>query len=189
MSNWRATGELLDEAEKLDLFPVGEYRTELPAWGKMVLSFPYGWGATHAFDPNSLRLLSTLGPQLRPLVPPLDPSSAETFEQALDQVLATLQADTSINGDVGRYLIGLVLHMRLVIEEYRLDIRGDYDLARAATLLKTTIDTAYASSTSEETKPRWAWLREIFTLKNATQLAIEWGPVWAALMSLPSGNS
>jgi hypothetical protein len=59
---------------------------------------------------------------------------------------------------------------------------GDYDLARAATLLKTTIETAWNTSTDEEAKKRWAALREIFSVRTAIALAIQWSTVWPTLM-------
>jgi hypothetical protein len=144
----------------------------MPTWGLMVLSFPGGWGGVQAFDANSLRLLSTLGPRLGTLVPKLEDGSADRFAAVLDQVLETLKNDNTIHGDVGRYLLNLILHMKMVIEEYRLDIRGDYDLARAATILKTTIDTAYNSSTNEDVKPR----------SHSDGSAIEWSTIWPMLM-------
>jgi hypothetical protein len=188
LSNLRAIGELLDVAEKANLFPVHEYREEIPEWGKMILAFPHGWAQAANFNRESLRLLSTLGPQLRHIVPQLADGSVETFEQALDKVLEALKADTTIGGEVARYLLNLVIHMKLVIEEYRMGIRGDYDLARAATLLKTTIDTAYNKSTDDEAKPRWAWLREIFSVRTAIALAIQWSTVWPTLMLPPAGH-
>lgn len=131
LSNLRAIRELLDVAEKANLFPVQVYRAEIPEWGKMILAFPHGWSQAANFNHESLRLLSTLGPQLRQIVPPLADGSVESFEQALDIVLDALKADPTIDGEVARYLLNLVIHMKLVIEEYRLGIRGDYDLARA----------------------------------------------------------
>lgn len=184
LANWRSVGELLDEIEAQGLFPVDEYRSEANAWGLMILAYPHGWQKGSSFDRNSLRLLSTLGPQIRAhkLVPDLAEGSADAFERALDDVLATLKADPTIDGEVARYLLNLVVHMRLVIEEHRLNLRGDYDLARAATILKTTIDTAFDSSTDDIAKPRWQKLRKVFSIETAVQAAIQWSTVWPTLM-------
>lgn len=187
LSNLHAVGELLDQADQANVFPVEAYRAEIPEWGRMVLSYPHGWNASYAFKAESLTLLSTLGPQLRQLVPDLGADAAEKFEAALEQVLEALKADESICGEVAQYLLNLIIHMKLVIEEYRLGLRGDYDVARAATLLKATIDTAYEKSTDDEAKPRWAWLREVFSVRTAVALAVQWSTLWPTLM-LPPGD-
>lgn len=189
LSNWRATGELLDEAEKLALMPpdvVNTYREHLPAWGRMVLAYPEGWSATYGFDASSIQMLSTLGHQLDQLVPKLPPGVEDAFEKALDEVLRALKEDPSIDADIKKYMIGLIIHMKLIIEEYRLKIRGDYDLRRAATLLKVAVDTAY-EATDKEHKGLWAKIKAALTWKDAAKTALDYGPAIASLIAESGG--
>ncbi|CPR57366.1 hypothetical protein P5V78_02130 [Mycobacteroides abscessus subsp. abscessus] len=189
LSNLRAVGELLDEAEKLELMPsdvIELYRGYLPAWGRMVLSYPDGWRNIYYFDSPSMQMLSTLGHQLDPLVRKLPTDAADAFEKALDEVLTALKDDSSIELNVKKYMLGLIIHMKLVIEEYRLNMRGDYDLFRAATLLKTSIDTAY-EATDEDHKGMWARLKELFTWKDVTKAALELSPTIAAMITESGG--
>ncbi|WP_157997713.1 hypothetical protein [Mycobacteroides stephanolepidis] len=189
LSNWRATSELLDEAEKLGQIPVdvvNTYRQHLPTWGSMVLSFPDGWKTVYSFDYAAMQMLSTLGHQLDSLVPKLPDGAADDFEKALEKVLTALKDDPSISEGVKKYMVGLIIHMKLVIEEYRLNIRGDYDLSRAATLLKSTIDTAYQAS-SDEHKGVWEKLKGLFSWKSVAKAGVEMTPTLVAMIAQSGG--
>lgn len=191
-----AIRELLDTAERSQLFPVGDYRAELLAWTEMVLAYPAGWFSERdaqpsnygAFDPHSLRLLRTLGPQLRPLLPAWTEEQRNGFADGVAELVETLRDDPTIKGELANYLLNLVLHIRHVLAEY--DLRGDFDLTRAVFLLKASVDTAADSSTDDESKPRWQRLRRLFSITAATgKAAIETKDIWGPLMLPPRGLS
>ncbi len=190
MSHITAIRELLETAAQSDLFPVDVYLGQLPTWTEMVLSYPDGWTARAgmqqpfsmgAFDGNSLTLLRTLGPQLRPLVPSWSDGQRESFAQSLNELIETLRDDPTIKGDLAKYLLNLVLHMRHVLAEY--ELLGDFDLTRAVFLLKASVDTAADNSTDPKSKTAWERIRSVFSFGAvATKAAIETKDIWGPLV-------
>jgi hypothetical protein len=97
----------------------------------------------------------------------------------LDQVLETLKNDNTIHGDVGPYLLNLILHMKMVIEEYRLDIRGDYDLARS--------DDPEDHDRHRVCEAALGLAARGLLSSHSDGSAIEWSTIWPMLM-LGGGN-
>jgi hypothetical protein len=47
----------------------------------------------------------------------------------------------------------------------------------------------FNTSTDDDAKPRWAWLREIFSVRTAVQVEVQWSTLWPTLMlTPPSGH-
>lgn len=190
MSHITSIRELLDTAEQSELFPVDVYRSQLPTWTEMVLSYPDGWTARAGaqqpfnmgvFDGNSLTLLRTLGPQLRPLVPSWTDEQREGFAASLNDLVETLRDDPTIKGALAKYLLNLVLHMRHALAEY--ELLGDFDLTRAVLLLKASVDTAADNSTHPESKTAWQRMRSAISFgATAGKVAIETKDIWGSLV-------
>lgn len=189
MTHIAETRELLDAVETAGIFPVDEYRSELATWTTWVLSYPDGWQPQMpgrmppnfgAFNNTSMRLLRTLVAQLDRLVPTFEEDQRQSFADHIDDLVSTLKGDPSVRGSLAEYMLSLIIHMKHVLAEY--DLRGDFALSRALLLLKGTVFTAADVSTHEPSKPKWEWLKAIFTWSpKVAEVAIEWNDVFKQL--------
>ncbi len=165
--------ELLDTLEQTTGMDVEEFRRELPNWTAMVLTYPSGWSQAVQFDETSLRFLKTLAPLLNGLVPKYTDEDVQRAKDGLTELLELLSKETTIPRSLSIYLLNLINHVRWVLHDYH--IQGDFQLARATTLLRDTITTAGDASTDKELKPWYTRLRELFARKEVVDGTIALG--------------
>ncbi|WP_142277130.1 hypothetical protein [Mycobacterium asiaticum] len=165
--------ELLDTLEQTTDYDVDEYRSELPNWTAMVLSYDNGWQNGVPFDGASLRWLKTLGSLLDNLVPKYDDEDVAALSEGLNELLRLVAKEKTLNRSLTVYLLTLINHVRYVLHDYHL--RGDFELARATTLLRETIRTAGDASTNQELKPWYKKLLGVFSQKEVLPSTLQLG--------------
>lgn len=165
--------ELLDTLEQTTNINVEEFRRELPNWTAMVLSYDNGWSQARQFDRTSLRFLSTLAPLLDGLVPQFNDDDIAEVGRGVEELLDILSKEKTIGRDLAIYLLNLINHIKWVLQDVK--IQGDFQLARALTLLRDSIRTADEVSTDEHLKPRYKKLLRIFKRKDVVTSALEMG--------------
>jgi hypothetical protein len=116
--------ELLDTLELTTGINVSEFRSELPNWTAMVLSYDNGWGQAKTFDADSLRWLNTLGPLLDPLVPKFSDDDITEVSNGLKELLEILEQEDTIGRELTIYLLNLINHMKWVLADAK--IQGDF---------------------------------------------------------------
>lgn len=159
--------ELLDTIDQTGDFSIDEFRAELPKWTAITLSYPTGWVANEVtFDSEPLRLLRILWQKLDTYVPAFTPDQIEAVRTALDTTLQLLREDGTIRGQLAIYLTNLLNHARLTLDDF--ELRGDFELAKAVTLLRETVRTASKASTNKEAKPKWKRMVKILTTPEVT---------------------
>jgi hypothetical protein len=68
-------------------------------------------------------------------------------------------------------------------------LRGDFDLARATTLLRETIRTAEEQSTNPTVKPLWRKMIDVFKNPDVVESVVDMSLIAAqALQALPPGQ-
>lgn len=177
--------ELLDTLEQTTDFDVDEYRRELPNWTAMILSYKNGWHQAEPFNETSLRFLKTLGPVLDSLVPKYDDSDVAALTDGLNELMGLVAKEKTLNRSLTVYLLTLINHVRYVLHDYQ--IRGDFELARATTLLRDTIRTADDSSTDPELKPWYKRLLGVFSSKEVVTGTIQLGTAAARAIEASQG--
>ena len=183
--------ELLDTLEQTTSLDVDEYRRELPNWTAMVLSYTNGWSQAAQFDGASLRWLKALGPMLDGLVPEFSDDQIAEVAKGLNELLDVLSKEKTIGRELTIYLLNLINHIKWVLHDVK--IQGDFELARAVTLLRDSIRTADEVSTDEELKPRYRGLLRIFRRPETVTKSLEMGTaavkaIEAVQQALPPGT-
>jgi hypothetical protein len=186
MGHISAIRELVETAALADDAAADEFRAEIPKWTGMVLSFPAGWQGYGNFDTNSLQLLRILRRDLKAYVPTYTPDQIDSVRNALATTLELLRRDGTIKGALAIYLTNLLNHLRQVLDEY--DLRGDFDLARATTLLRETVRTAEEVSDNPQVKPLWARLISALITPEHLPIVVDLLVTAAkAIQALPGG--
>jgi hypothetical protein len=182
--------ELLDTLDQLTGIDVDEYRRELPNWTAVVLAYPNGWNAAEQFNDTSMRFLKTLGPMLRGLVPTYSDEDIAEIAEGLNELLQLLSKEKTLSKELAIYLLNLINHIRWVLHDYHL--RGDFEVARAVTLLRDSLGTASEFSTDPELKPWYKRLLQKFARKDVVMSAMELTTAAAkaisAVEALPPGT-
>jgi hypothetical protein len=177
--------ELLDTLEQTSSIDVEEYRRELPNWTAMVLSYENGWTSGAPFDDASLRWLKTLGSLLDNLVPKYDDEDIAALSAGLSELMELVAKEKTVNKSLTIYLLTLINHVRYILHDYRL--RGDFELARATTLLRDTIRTADDASTNPELKPWYKRLLDVSAQKEVATGALQLGTAMTKAIEASQG--
>ncbi|MEZ0051511.1 hypothetical protein ABIA30_002519 [Mycobacterium sp. MAA66] len=177
--------ELLDTLEQTSAFDVDEYRRELPNWTAMVLSYPNGWNQAQPFDETSMRFLKTLGPLVDSLVPKYDDDDVAALSGGLTELMELISKEKTVNKNLTVYLLTLINHVRYVLHDYH--IRGDFELARATTLLRDAIRTADDTSTDPELKPWYKKLLSLFSQKEVVTGTLQLGTAMTKALEASQG--
>jgi hypothetical protein len=186
MSHIASIRELVGTMEKIKNIPGDDFRAELPNWTAVVMSYDNGWQTARVFAPEPLRILRLLIPLIRDLVPAYTPDQVGQLRGALDAVLRALYDDRTIDNALAVYLVNLVNHIRQVLDDY--DLRGDFELARATTLLQTTIQVARKASTNKGMKARWKALYAVSVAPEIVPTVVNLSIAAGQMLALPPGS-
>lgn len=130
---------LLDEHEATGVLDVTEWRNEFPSWCKAVFVYPNGWqSGSSNIDPQSLRMLATLGTMLRITQPQIAPDGVSRMNEKLDE-LREAQRDRAdhVPHNLNRHLTYVIAHLQLCLDEF--STRGEFDLQKALAELRSII--------------------------------------------------
>jgi len=173
----RAMALFLESVDKLDDLEavgvkVGVYRRYIPAWTRMLMSYPLPWyqqvNQADAFPSAAMDQLEALGGWFDIYRPRLRPGAEETLQAIVSDTETLLRDDSSLSNELKLYLARLLREIQAALDDAILG--SSFDYAAATERLWVALFAAAAQSDSTEKSSKWTDLAHRFAIPTTVGL-------------------